>query len=892
MNENALIVPLDLEGATLPIVGGKGANLARLARAGFSVPGGFIASTDAYRAYVTANDLDDLIGDATRNLQTDDPVALKCASQTIRGGFSAGTLPSNMATALCDAYSAAGRPPVAVRSSATAEDLPDSSFAGQQDTFLNVRGEDALLDAVVNCWSSLWTARAIGYRARNKIPQEGVALAVVVQEMVPSEASGVMFTANPLKGKRTEYVIEATLGLGEALVSGLVEPDHYLVDAPTGRIVSKSLGAKATIVQGLAEGGTVTRVQDAATRQALPDPVIGELVELGRQVAELLGAPQDIEWAWAQGQLFLLQSRPITTLFPLPAGMAPEPLLLLFSFGSVQGLLDPVTPLGQDVIKLFAVGGARLFGYRFTPESLNALYTAAERLFINFTGLARHPLLRHPFRAFLSYVGSGAYQALESLEDDPRLAPTSRFGLGGIRRLVPFLMRVVPRMVHTFLRPDAGRRRFHRQIERYLADYEARFDATVTLAERVALLEEVASKAFYLLLPRFVSCFGAGMAGLNLLKQIASRSLGEEYDVWALTRGMPHNVTTEMDLALWETARAIKADPAALAWFQGNDAEALAADCMAGRLPEQAQDALGRFLHQYGMRGLGEIDLGRPRWRENPTPVMQVLQSYLRIEGADQAPDAVFRRGAAASQAALDQLIEQVRGTQGGRFKARMIRLASVRMRALLGLRETPKFWAICMMGVVRNSLLDSGRELVAAAVLSRSDDLFYINLAELRALAAGVEREWAAVAGDRRQTYTREMDRKQIPRLLLSDGQAFYEGLMAPDGDAGRLVGSPVSAGVAEGMVRVVMDPFAERLEPGEILVCRGTDPSWTPLFLVAGGLVMEVGGMMTHGSVVAREYGIPAVVGVDKATSRLHTGQRVRVDGTSGQVLLLKGR
>ncbi len=301
MNSQDLIVPLDLAGATLRVAGGKGANLALLARAGFAVPRGFIVSTAAYRAYVAANSLDGLIDEATLDLSLDEPAALEAASQTIRAAFSAGTLPPDLAAALCNAYAADGRPPVAVRSSATAEDLPGSSFAGQQDTFLNIKGDAALLDAVVDCWSSLWTARAIAYRARNQISQKGLALAVVVQEMVMSEASGVLFTANPLNGRRTEYAIEATLGLGEALVSGQVEPDHCLVDTLSGRIVSKHLGAKATIIEGREEGGTIRRSQDASTQQAIPDAVIGDLVQLGRQVVDLMGCPQDIEWAWAGG---------------------------------------------------------------------------------------------------------------------------------------------------------------------------------------------------------------------------------------------------------------------------------------------------------------------------------------------------------------------------------------------------------------------------------------------------------------------------------------------------------------------------------------------------------------------------------------------------------------
>jgi pyruvate,water dikinase len=411
-----------------------------------------------------------------------------------------------------------------------------------------------------------------------------------------------------------------------------------------------------------------------------------------------------------------------------------------------------------------------------------------------------------------------------------------------------------------------------------------------TLGERVALMEEMLNSAFCFLLPQFVPRFGAGMGPLNMLLHLASELSGGEGDALVMTRGLPHNVTTEMDLALWETAQHIRADRQAAASFKRADPGVLATDYLAGRLPASAQAAVSDFLDRYGMRGPGEIDLGRPRWREDPRPIMQVLGSYLQIEEADQAPDAVFSRGAAAAEAAVKRLAEDVRETRGGWFRARLVRWAARRMRALAGLRESPKFWAVRAMGIIRTSLLEDGRALAAAGVLAQSDDLFFLRLAELRALSASEGRDWRALVAERRQAYAREERRRQVPRLLLSDGQAFYEGMTSLEEREGVLVGSPVSPGVIEGAVRVMLDPRGAQLVPGEILVCPGTDPAWTPLFLAAAGLVMEVGGLMTHGSVVAREYGIPAVVGVSQATIRLKTGQRVRVDGTVGQVTILE--
>ncbi|MGD8794673.1 MAG: PEP-utilizing enzyme, partial [Anaerolineae bacterium] len=331
-------------------------------------------------------------------------------------------------------------------------------------------------------------------------------------------------------------------------------------------------------------------------------------------------------------------------------------------------------------------------------------------------------------------------------------------------------------------------------------------------------------------------------------------------------------------------------DEAAATHFAATPAEGLAAEYRGGSLPAAAQAALADFLDRYGMRGVGEIDLGRPRWREAPAPVMRTVKSYLAIDDPALAPDVVFRRGEAEAQEAVERLVAGLRGTHRGRLKARLARWAARRVRALGGLRESPKFWAVRVMGAVRAGLLESGQALVEAGQLSHADDLFFLALGELEALASGEAQDWAALVTARREAYGREMGRRQVPRLLLSDGQAFYEGVAAPvDAVEGELTGSPVSPGVVEGVVQVVLDPHQAQLAQGEILVCPGTDPAWTPLFLVAGGLVTEVGGLMTHGSVVAREYGIPAVVGVSQATHRLQTGQRVRVDGTAGRITIL---
>ena len=888
-------LPLNMPGATLSRTGGKGLNLTRLAQAGYPVPGGFIVTTDGYDAFVTDAGLAGWMAAKVAAIDAGNADALAALSDRLRARLNECSIPDELAAQIRAAYAEMGRPRVAVRSSATAEDLPDMSFAGQQETILNVLGEEALLNAVVECWSSLWTARAIGYRARNRIDQSAVSLAVVVQTMVQSETSGVLFTANPLTGRRTESAIDATFGLGEALVGGQVEPDHYLVETSTGCILEKQLGAKATIVRGLAEGGVTTEHQENSDRHALTDAQIASLTATGKRVAALYGSPQDIEWAFADGELFLLQSRPITSLFPLPRSGDEDGLQVYVSLGAIQGVMGPFTPFGQEMIRgLFAAIG-QILGDDTSIYSQSLIHTAAERPWIAVTGALRNPIGRRIFLRVFPLVEPGAAETARRLVDDPRLeGGTVR--LESLARVAPFLFRILKSAMRALIRPEATVQEVHASVEARIADAEERARSARTLGEQIDLFEWLCyNSLFTFLLPRFMPPIIVGYGCLALLHRLSSMLARFGQDIppqlaLDLTRGLPNNVTTEMDLALWQVAQRIRQDATGEATFSTANAETLAEDFQMKMLPASIQIALTEFLERYGMRGLAEIDFGQPRWREMPLPVISALQSYLSIADESAAPDRMFHRGQHAAAQATEQLAAAA--TQAWRSPAAgfFVRWLAKRVRLLAGLRESPKFTLIRLMDLVRTAMLESGKELTDAGVLARADDLFYLQMRELKTLAMNAPGDWQALVRARRATDRNERRRQPIPRLLLSDGTAIFAGLSASASlDGGTLMGSGVSPGVVEGTVRVVFSPAKASLQPGEILVCPGTDPSWTPLFLAAGGLVMEVGGMMTHGSVVAREYGIPAVVGVDRATERLQTGQRVRVDGGSGMIEFL---
>lgn len=883
---NTFILPFtEIRATDLPLVGGKGANLGEMTKAGFPVPGGFVVTTHAYREFLQHNQLAEWVLAHSAKGNGGSPEELAAISTEIRARFAAGEIPENILALLKAAYQEISNTSVAVRSSATTEDLPEMSFAGQQDTFLNIVGETAFLEAVVSCWSSLWTARAIGYRFRNQIPQQSAALAVVVQEMVPAESSGVLFTANPLTGKRSETVIDAIWGLGEALVSGQVEPDHYVVDLAKKQIISSQQGEKAVAIRGKEGGGVEIQQGEPDDTPALREAQIFALAEEGQKIAALYNVPQDIEWAFVEDELFILQSRPVTSLFPVPENLPDDHLMAFFSFASVQGYMGPITPLGMDALRLIFSGGGTLLGYDYSYQEQKALYSAGERLWLNMTGLMRHPLGAKMLPKGFSMIDPGL---VTSLEETYQL-PEAEVGQGKLRlktfgRIAKLILPIWARAARNLLAPKGQLDVIQSTLTSYLDDVreKAENDSPTELFRMIYF-------GFVRILKAVIPGVLAGYLPLIILARIAKRLTGNGDLALEITRGLPHNVTTEMDLFLWHTASRLSSEPQVRAHMLETPAEELVAAYIKSTLPPHAQDVIVQFMQRYGMRGVGEIDFGQPRWRDTPTQIMQTLQSYLKIEDPELAPDAVFKRGEESAAAAIAELQALARKTFGGHIKARIIGGLAHRLRSFAGLRELPKFIIIQAFGIIRTEIQAYGKKLAERGVLAHPDDIFFLALAELESISDTTEDSLQPVIAERKENQNREKLRRQLPRLLFSDGRAFYEGLGGSVDADTALVGAPVSPGVVEGRVRVVVDPHNANLQPGEILVCAGTDPAWTPLFLAAGGLVMEVGGMMTHGAIVAREYGIPAVVGVTQAPTRFTTGQRIRVDGSSGIIEVL---
>ncbi len=882
----------------LELVGGKALNLARLCRAGFAVPPGFVVTTAAYRDHLTEIGGQQAIDSLLQDADPTDPQELAAVSEQIRQLFETSPPSDRLRIEVAAVVATLGEGPLAVRSSATAEDLPGLSFAGQQDTYLNVVGADDVLANVTKCWASLWTARAISYRNANGLRHADVALAVVVQRLVDADVSGVLFTANPVTGLRTESVVDATYGLGEALVSGQVEPDHYVLDTASGRPVEIRLGAKAVRTVASVGGGLTTESVSAdEPGTSLSTDQLQSLARLARAVVAEYGSPQDVEWAFAGDELFVLQSRSITSLFdvPVPYGgrELDSPLPVWFSFGAFQGVLGPITPLGRDAIAHAFAGVAWLAERKMQPADLRILGVAGERLWLRVDGVLRHPLGRRVLPVMLGFADPASTRTIRELLADPRLAeePVDPWG---VLRLWRVARQVAGGLLGTMSRPEHGRQVFEatarqvvveaRERQHYADQHDQPEDL---LRARVWAARRSLRVSLRVLLPAFGPVVAPSVSMVAWLRQVVGKHgrPGDAQLPLELLRGLPGNVTTDMDLALWRAAVAIKAAGEA-DWLMEREPAEAAEDYARQGLPPITQAQLTRFLQRYGMRGVAEIDLGRPRWRENPTPVLATLRGYVSMEDPERSPDVVYERAVETAQRAALRIAAVVGNGPAGPFRAAGARFAARRIRALMGARETPKFTIIQVMGAIRESLLASGADLADEGWLDRPDDIIYLTLDEMADNASRTG--WRDLVRQRRAAEEREARRRAVPRVIAGDGRAFHG--YAPEAE-GAFAGSPVSPGVVEGLVRVVDDPHTSQLQPGEILVCAGTDPAWTPLFLSAGGLITEVGGMMTHGSVVAREYGIPAVVGVLNATTRLRTGTRIRLDGSTGVISELVG-
>ncbi|WP_326715006.1 phosphoenolpyruvate synthase [Streptomyces sp. NBC_01474] len=854
----------DIDETQVAVVGGKGAHLGGLSRIeGIRVPDGFCVTTDAFRRIIAeAPSIDDQLDELSR-LNPDDREAIRTLSAQIRRTIEGLAIPGDLAAAITHALARLGEQAAyAVRSSATAEDLPTASFAGQQDTYLNVVGPTAILQHISRCWASLFTERAVTYRQRNGIDHRTVHMAVVVQQMVFPHASGILFTADPVTGNRKIATVDAGFGLGEALVSGLVNPDVFKVR--DGEVLDKAIAAKQRAVHALPAGGTQEVAVESQRQEqpALTDAQAVRLVQLGRRIEAHFGRPQDIEWCLVDDGFQIVQSRPITTLFPIPESGDQENHVYV-SVGHGQMMTDPMKPLGFSMWQLTAMVPMHEAGGRLFVDVTRRLASPASRAGLLEAMGKGDPLIRHALETVLDrdgFVpslpdagpgGRPAGSAPAPIETDPavvaELIERSRVSIAALERDI---------------RTKTGPALFDFLLEAF--------------EEHKRVLSD----------PLSIQAIMAGMEATWWLNDKLQEWLGEKNVADTLTLSAPDNITSEMGLALLDVADVIRPQPEVVAFLQGVDGDDFLDELAKRAGGTEARDAIEAYLDRYGMRCVGEIDITRPRWRERPSTLVPVILDNVR-NFEPGAAERRFEQGRQKAQKKEQDVLTRLRTLPDGDRKADEVKKMIDRVRTFIGYREYPKYGIISRYFVYKQALLAEAERLVQADVLSEKEDVFYLTFQELHDTARSHQMDDQLI--HRRKEAFRSYHALTPPRVLTSDGEALTGAYRRDDVPAGALIGVPVSAGTIEGRARVILDMAEADLEAGDILVTAFTDPSWSPLFVGIAGLVTEVGGLMTHGAVIAREYGLPAVVGVEHATRLIRDGQRIRVHGTDGYVEIL---
>jgi len=846
-------------------VGGKGAGLGELSRIdGVHVPAGFCVTTGAFRRIMEdAPSIKDRLNRLSR-LDPDDREAIRTRSAEIRRTLEGIVIPDDLVAAITHALARLGeRTAYAVRSSATAEDLPAASFAGQQDTYLNVVGTAAILQHVSRCWASLFTERAVTYRLRNGFDHRTVQMAVVVQQMVFPQAAGVLFTADPVTSNRRVASVEASFGLGEALVSGLVNADGYKVR--DGDVVAKAVAAKQRAVHASPAGGTQVLAIDPERREqpALTDAQVVRLVQLGRRIEAHFGCPQDIEWCLVDDGFQIVQSRPITTLFPIPE-VGDEANHVYVSVGHQQMMTDPMKPLGLSLWQLTA--GAPMYeaGGRLFVDVARGLASPASRARLLEVLGRSDPLIGDALQTVLD---RGDF--IPSLPDEGPVVPPA----GGAPAPIETDPAIVAQLIE---RTETSIAALERDIQ--TKSGEALLDF---------ILADIQELKRLLFDPQSHQVIMAAMEATWWLNEHLQEWLGARNAADTLTQSVPHNVTSEMGLSLLDVADVIRPHPEVVALLHDAEDEGFLDELGELAGGRAARDAIEAWLDKYGMRCVGEIDITRPRWSERPTTLLPMIIS--NIENFEPgAGERRFEQGRQEASKKEQELLERLRALPDGEQKAEETERMIDRVRTFLGYREHPKYGMVSRYFVYKQALLEEAERLVQTHVLREKEDIFYLTFQELQDVVRMKHVDDQLIR--RRKDAFRSYQALTPPRVLTSDGEVIAGVYRRDDVPNGALIGLAVSAGTIEGRARVILDMAQADLEPGDILVTAHTDPSWTPLFVAISGLVTEVGGLMTHGAVIAREYGLPAVVGVEHATQLIQDGQRIRVNGTDGYIEVLR--
>jgi pyruvate,water dikinase len=862
----------EMEKTQLLLVGGKGLNLGGLSKIeGIQVPEGFCVTTVGYQKAIEQNETYHALLDRLTKLKVEDRDQIVEISRKIRQIIMEVEIPSDVVKAVTHYLSQFGdEHAYAVRSSATAEDLPHASFAGQQDTYLNIIGKEAIMQHISKCWASLFTDRAVIYRMQNGFDDSQVYLSVIVQRMVFPQASGILFTADPITSNRKLLSIDASFGLGEGLVSGLVSADCYKVQEE--EIVDKMIATKKLAIYGRKEGGTETRQidPDQQKTQTLTEQQILQLARTGRQIEAYFGCPQDIEWCLVNDTFYIVQSRPITTLYPIPEANDQENHVYV-SVGHQQMMTDPMKPLGLSFFLLTTRAPMRKAGGRLFVDITHNLASSVSREILLDTLGQSDSLIKD---ALMTIIERGDF--IKSLPNDKKELSPSKSNKGmssaGFRAQIENDLTIVSDLIKS---SQTSIEELKQNIQT-----KSRSDLFDFILEDIQQLKKI------LFDPQSLDVIMAAIDASSWLNEKMNKWLGEKNVADTLSQSVPNNITSEMGLALLDVADVIRPYPEVIDYLQHVKDDNFLDELVKFDGGQETQDAIYDYLSKYGMRCTGEIDITKTRWSEKPTTLVPVILSNIK----NFEPNASNRKFEQGQQEALkkeQELLDRLKQLPDGEQKAKETKGMIDLIRNFIGYREYPKYSMVNRYFVYKQALLKEAEQLVQAHVIHEKEDIYYLTFEELHEVVRTNKLDYQIIS--KRKDEYKLYEKLTPPRVITSDGEIIVGEYKRENLPAEAIVGLPVSSGVIEGRARIILNMEDADLEDGDILVTSFTDPSWTPLFVSIKGLVTEVGGLMTHGSVIAREYGLPAVVGVENATKLIRDGQRIRVHGTEGYIEIL---
>ncbi|GEC90010.1 phosphoenolpyruvate synthase [Brevibacillus brevis] len=862
----------EMEKTQLLLVGGKGLHLGELSKIqGIQVPEGFCVTTVGYQKAIEQNEMYHALLDQLTMLNVQDRDQIGEISRKIRQFIMEVEIPSDVVKAVTHYLSQFGEEHAyAVRSSATAEDLPQASFAGQQDTYLNIIGKEAILQHISKCWASLFTDRAVIYRMQNGFDHKHVYLSVIVQKMVFPQASGILFTADPITSNRKVLSIDASYGLGEALVSGLVSADCYKVQEE--EIVDKRIATKKLAIYGRQEGGTETLPidPDQQQTQTLTEKQILQLARIGRQIEAYFGSPQDIEWCLVDDTFYIVQSRPITTLYPIPKANDQENHVYV-SVGHQQMMTDPIKPLGLSFFLLTTPAPMSKAGGRLFVDVTNMLASPDSRQTILDTLGQSDPLIKD---ALMTVIERGDFIQLLPIDKKEQSPNNSNKGLSSLGFQEQF--ENDPTIVADLIK------RSQTSIEELKHHIQTKSGPELFdfIREDIQQLKKI------LFDPQNIGVITAAMDASKWINEKMNKWLGEKNVADTLSQSVAHNITSEMGLALMDVADVVRPYPEVIDFLQHAKDDDFLDELVQFEGGQETQDAIYAYLRKYGMRCAGEIDITKTRWSEKPmTLVPMILGNIKNFE--PNAGKQKFEQGRQEALEKEQELLDRLKQLPDGEQKAKETKQKIDLIRNFIGYREYPKYGMVNRYFVYKQALLKEAEQLVQTSVIHEKEDVYYLTFEEFHE-AVRTNKLDDQIISKRKDDY-KFFEKLTPPRVITSDGEIIAGEYKRENLPANAIVGLPVSSGVIEGRARVILNMEDADLEEGDILVTSFTDPGWTPLFVSIKGLVTEVGGLMTHGAVIAREYGLPAVVGVENATTMIKDGQRIRVHGTEGYIEIL---